>query len=97
MIEVVVRVAKEEAFQVIVRYKVSMGFEDEVNKAVCNAFYKSFNKCKRNVTQAFHHPDLKNIIIDKLEKIERGMDVVAQDEPAEAGVVAEPKTDPDPF
>lgn len=44
----------------IVRYKTSMEFEDEVNEAVCNAFYKGFDECKKKVAQAFHLPDLKD-------------------------------------
>lgn len=87
--EVMVRVAKEEVAQAIAWYKASVEFEDEVNEAVCNAFYKGFNNCKRKVAQTFHLPDLKDIIAD--EPKEAGADTLIGDEPIEITKVTEPE------
>lgn len=44
MDDVVARVAKEEAAWVVERYNVSTKFEDEVNEAICDAYYKGFEE-----------------------------------------------------
>lgn len=62
--EMVIRVAKEEAIQAIVRYKVSEAFEDDVSEAVCNAFCKGFDECKKKVALTFDHLDLHDIVPD---------------------------------
>lgn len=49
VVEIVARVVREEATQAVVWYKTSIMFEDEVNEAVCNAYYKGFEECKRKV------------------------------------------------
>lgn len=94
--EVVVKAMKEEAAQVIMRYKTSVKFENEVSEAVCDAFYKDFDKCKRKVVQTFHLQDLKDIVADELEEVEGGTDTLICDDPIEIVEVAELETDPAP-
>lgn len=76
-IKVLVRAAKEEVPQAIVRYKASVEFEDKVNEVICDAFYKDFDECKRKVAQAFHLLDLKDIITNEPKEIKGGADAVA--------------------
>lgn len=45
--EVVAKVDKEETTWAVEQYKNYIEFEDEVNKTVCDAFYKGFEECKR--------------------------------------------------
>lgn len=94
--EVVVKAAKEEASQAVMWYKAFMEFEDEVNEAVYDAFYKGFDECKKKVALAFHLLNLKDIIVDEPKAMEGGVDIVTQDQPTRAIEVTEPKANPDP-
>lgn len=48
------------------------------------------------VAQAFHLPDLKDIIVDEPKEVEGGVDAVAWDKPTEAGEAAEAEADLNP-
>lgn len=67
-----------------------------MNKAICDAYYKGFEECKRKVVQAFHLPDLKDIIVDKPEGIEEKGVTTVQGDTAEADESTEPKVNPAP-
>lgn len=77
------------------QYKNSINFEDEVNEAMYDAYYKGFEECKRKVAQAFHLPDLKDIIADELEGTEEGV-ADAQGDATKVDEMVEPKIDQGP-
>lgn len=67
-----------------------------MNEAVCDAFYKGFEEYKRKVMQAFHLPDLMDIVADESEEVEEGVDAVARDELVGASEAVEAEADLDP-
>lgn len=68
-----------------------------MNEVVCVAFYKGFEEYKRKVMQAFHLPDLRDIIADEPKEVEGGVDTTTRDEPIKAGEAAEAEADPNPL
>lgn len=48
-IEAMLEVAKKEAAQAIMRCKALTEFKDEVSEAICDAFFKDFEECKKRV------------------------------------------------
>lgn len=45
----VMEATKKEVTKSIMRYKASVEFEDEVREAVCDAFFKDFEECKKKM------------------------------------------------
>lgn len=66
-IEVMAKATKEEVARVVEQYKNFTNFKDEVNEAIYNAYHKDFEEYKRKVMQAFHFPDLKDLITNEPE------------------------------
>lgn len=58
----VTEITKEEVAHSFRRYKASTKFEEEVWEAICDAFMKGFEECKRKMAQLFHLPDLHDIM-----------------------------------
>lgn len=79
------------------QYKNSIDFEDEVNEAISDAYYKDFEECKRKVVQAFHLLDLKDIIVDEPERIEEEGVADARGDTVEADESNELEIDPELF
>lgn len=94
--EMVAKVAKEEATWVVEQYKNSTDFKDKVNETICDAYYKGFKECKRKVVQAFHLPDLKDIVADELESIEKKGVIDAQGDATKVDKTAKPEIDLEP-
>lgn len=65
--KMVIRVAKVDVVQAIIRYKASEVFEDDISETICDAFYKGFDKCKKKVALTFDHLDLHDIVLDNPE------------------------------
>lgn len=63
----VVRAMREEAAQVVMQCKTSTEFEDKISEAVCDAFYKGFEKCKKKMAHAFNISNLDDITANEPE------------------------------
>lgn len=54
-----------------------------MSEAICDAFYKGFEKCKKEVARAFNISNLDDIMADDLEGVRGGIDSLVQVIPPE--------------